>query len=60
MMIFPVEQIISYASRFMTLEAGDIIATGTPEGVGSIKDGDLIEAKIDGVGKLRNPVRVML
>jgi acylpyruvate hydrolase len=59
MMIFPVEQIISYASRFMTLEAGDIIATGTPEGVGSIKDGDLIEAKIDGVGKLRNPVRVM-
>jgi 2-keto-4-pentenoate hydratase/2-oxohepta-3-ene-1,7-dioic acid hydratase in catechol pathway len=59
MMIFPVEEIISYASRFMTLEAGDIIATGTPEGVGSIKDGDLIEAKIDGVGKLRNPVRVM-
>ena len=60
MMIFSVEEIISYASRFMTLEAGDIIATGTPEGVGSIKDGDLIEAKIDGVGKLRNPVRVML
>jgi len=60
MMIFPVEEIISYASRFMTLEAGDIIATGTPEGVGSIKEGDLIEAKIDGVGKLRNPVRVML
>ena len=59
MMIFPVEEIISYASRYMTLEAGDIIATGTPEGVGSIKDGDLIEAKIDGVGKLRNPVRAM-
>ncbi len=59
MMIFPVEEIISYASRFMTLEPGDIIATGTPEGVGAIKDGDLIEAKIDGVGKMRNPVKVM-
>ncbi len=59
MMIFPVEEIISYASRYMTLEAGDIIATGTPEGVGSIKDGDLIEAKIDGIGKLRNPVKAM-
>jgi acylpyruvate hydrolase len=59
MMIFPVEEIISYASRYMTLEAGDVIATGTPEGVGPISDGDLIEAKIDGVGKLRNPVKVM-
>ncbi len=59
MMIFPVHDIISYASRFMTLEPGDIIATGTPEGVGAIKDGDLIEAKIDDVGKLRNPVKVL-
>jgi acylpyruvate hydrolase len=59
MMIFPVEEIISYASRYMTLEAGDVIATGTPEGVGMISDGDLIEAKIDGVGKLRNPVKVV-
>ncbi len=59
MMIFPVEEIISYASKFMTLEPGDIIATGTPEGVGAIKDGDMIEAKIDGIGKMRNPVKVM-
>jgi 2-keto-4-pentenoate hydratase/2-oxohepta-3-ene-1,7-dioic acid hydratase in catechol pathway len=59
MMIFPVEEIISYASKYMTLEAGDIIATGTPEGVGSIKDGDVLEAKIDGVGKMRNSVKVM-
>jgi len=58
MMIFPVEEIISYASKFMTLEPGDIIATGTPEGVGAIKDGDLIEAKIDGISKMRNPVKV--
>jgi 2-keto-4-pentenoate hydratase/2-oxohepta-3-ene-1,7-dioic acid hydratase in catechol pathway len=41
----------------MTLEEGDIIATGTPSGVGPIKPGDLVEMRIEGVGTLTNPVR---
>ena len=56
-MIFPVEELISFISKFMTLEPGDVIATGTPEGVGAIKDGDLIEITIKGVGKLANRVK---
>ena len=57
-MIFPVEELIEYISRYMTLEPGDVIATGTPEGVGPIKDGDVVEISIPGVGDLRNPVRL--
>jgi 2-keto-4-pentenoate hydratase/2-oxohepta-3-ene-1,7-dioic acid hydratase in catechol pathway len=56
-MIFPVEELIAYISRYMTLEPGDVIATGTPEGVGNIKAGDMVEIVIPGVGKLRNRVR---
>lgn len=56
-MIFPPEQLISYISRFMTLERGDIIATGTPSGVGPLVAGDQVIATISGVGVLRNPVR---
>lgn len=56
-MVFPVEELIAYISRFMTLEPGDVIATGTPEGVGAIKDGDVLEASVGGVGMLRNRVR---
>lgn len=56
-MIFPPERLISYISRFMTLEAGDVIATGTPSGVGPLQPGDVVEAVVPGVGKLRNPVR---
>jgi 2-keto-4-pentenoate hydratase/2-oxohepta-3-ene-1,7-dioic acid hydratase in catechol pathway len=55
-MIFPVPVIISYISRFATLEPGDIIATGTPEGVGRIQPGDIVEIEIDGIGVLFNPV----
>lgn len=51
-MLFSVGFLISYISRIMTLEPGDIIATGTPSGVGEIKDGDVIEAYIDGIGTL--------
>ena len=58
-MIFPVEKVIAYISRFMTLELGDVIATGTPEGVGPIGNGDLVEASIEGVGKVSNPVRFL-
>ena len=56
-MIFPAEQLIAYISRFMTLERGDIIATGTPSGVGPLLPGDLVQATVVGVGRLTNPVR---
>ncbi len=56
-MIFPPAVLISYISRFMTLKEGDIIATGTPSGVGPIVPGDVVEAVIPGVGELRNPVQ---
>lgn len=56
LMIFPVAELIAYISRFMTLETGDVIMTGTPEGIGPLLPGDEVVAKIDGVGTLRNPV----
>ncbi|GHV42532.1 hypothetical protein FACS1894187_24820 [Synergistales bacterium] len=57
-MIFSVAAIVSHLSRFATLEAGDIIATGTPAGVGPIQPGDAVEITIDGIGTLKNPVAV--
>ena len=56
-MIFGVARLIAYISRNVTLEEGDIIATGTPSGVGPLRDGDVFEVEIDGIGVLRNPVR---
>ncbi|MDO5563492.1 MAG: fumarylacetoacetate hydrolase family protein [Synergistaceae bacterium] len=53
-MIFPVPRVISHISRFATLEPGDVIATGTPSGVGPIKVGDVVEVEIEGIGKLKN------
>lgn len=53
-MIFSVKTLISYISRFATLEQGDVISTGTPFGIGPIKVGDLVEVEIDGIGKLKN------
>jgi len=55
-MIFPVDVIIRWVSRVMTLLPGDVIATGTPAGVGPMKAGDVVEITIDGIGTLRNPV----
>lgn len=55
-MIFPVARLISYISRNMSLQEGDIIATGTPSGVGPIKQGDIVEIDIEGIGILKNPV----
>lgn len=55
-MIYPPEELIAFISRWMTLEQGDVIATGTPSGVGPILPGDTVEMRIDGVGTLRNPV----
>lgn len=53
-MIFGPEQLVSYISKFMTLEKGDIIATGTPQGVSPLNDGDIVEASILGVCSVRN------
>jgi 2-keto-4-pentenoate hydratase/2-oxohepta-3-ene-1,7-dioic acid hydratase in catechol pathway len=55
-MIFHVDQIIAFASSIMTLEAGDVIMTGTPAGISPLNPGDIVEAAIDGLGKLSNPV----
>ena len=55
-MIFPPAKLISYVSKFMTIEEGDIMATGTPEGVGEIVPGDIVELEIEGLCKLRNKV----
>lgn len=55
-MIFPPDVIISYITSFMTLEPGDLIATGTPPGVGPISPGSTVRIEIDGIGVLENPV----
>ena len=55
--IFPLGEIFEFVTRFTTLEPGDILTTGTPEGVGPIVDGDVVEITIDGIGTLRNTVR---
>ena len=52
-MVFAVAQLVAYASAVMTLEPGDVIATGTPEGVGPLVAGDALEVEIEGVGVLR-------
>ncbi len=55
-MIFPVPLLIEVITRAMTLEVGDVITTGTPQGVGPIAPGDRVEIEIEGVGVLSNPV----
>jgi 2-keto-4-pentenoate hydratase/2-oxohepta-3-ene-1,7-dioic acid hydratase in catechol pathway len=55
-MAFPVTHLIHYISHAMTLEPGDLIATGTPAGVGPILDGDVCEVEVEGIGILRNRV----
>ncbi len=54
--IFPLDAVIRYISQIMTLEPGDLISTGTPQGVGPVVAGDAIEVSIEGIGQLRNPV----
>jgi len=56
-MIFPIADLIEYISQCITLEPGDVIATGTPSGIGAIKSGDVTEAEVEGLGILTNPVR---
>ena len=56
-MVFDVPTQIEFISRFITLEPGDIISTGTPHGIGPIKDGDEVVCRIQSIGALKNPVR---
>ena len=65
-MIFSVAYLVSYLSQYMTLIPGDLIATGTPPGVGMgmdpksyMTDGDICETEIDGIGTLRNKMRIL-
>jgi 2-keto-4-pentenoate hydratase/2-oxohepta-3-ene-1,7-dioic acid hydratase in catechol pathway len=66
-LIFDVPTLIATISNGITLKPGDIIATGTPEGVGAgfrrpkfLKDGDVVRVEIDGIGALENPVKVVM
>ena len=56
LMVFSPAFLVLWVSRMMTLEPGDLIATGTPAGVGPLVAGDVVEVRIEGVGVLRNPV----
>jgi 2-keto-4-pentenoate hydratase/2-oxohepta-3-ene-1,7-dioic acid hydratase in catechol pathway len=56
-MVFGVATLIEYITTFMTLLPGDTLLTGTPEGVGQLADGDVVEVEVEGVGVLRNEVR---
>jgi 2-keto-4-pentenoate hydratase/2-oxohepta-3-ene-1,7-dioic acid hydratase in catechol pathway len=55
-LIFPVDVILEYVTAFMSLEPGDLIATGTPPGVGPLQPGSTVRVEIDGIGVLENPV----
>ena len=55
-LVFPVEALVSFVSRVMTLEPGDVISTGTPAGVGSLQPGDTVQVAVEGIGVLANPV----
>lgn len=55
-MLFGIAELLSYTSAMMTLEAGDVVLTGTPPGVGELRDGDRVEVEVEGVGTLANPV----
>jgi 2-keto-4-pentenoate hydratase/2-oxohepta-3-ene-1,7-dioic acid hydratase in catechol pathway len=55
-MVFGVRRLISFISQVMTLLPGDVIATGTPAGVGPMRPGDLVEVRVEGIGALRNTV----
>jgi 2-keto-4-pentenoate hydratase/2-oxohepta-3-ene-1,7-dioic acid hydratase in catechol pathway len=55
-LIFPVDHLVWFISSVMTLLPGDIIATGTPAGIGPIRAGDVVTVRVEGVGDLTNPV----
>jgi len=55
-MAFSIPFLVSYISEIMTLEPGDLIATGTPAGVGKLVEGDIVEVEVLGVSMVTNPV----
>jgi 2-keto-4-pentenoate hydratase/2-oxohepta-3-ene-1,7-dioic acid hydratase in catechol pathway len=57
-MHFSIPELVSFLSGIMTLEPGDLIATGTPAGTAPLHDGDVVEVEIPGIGILSNPVRL--
>jgi 2-keto-4-pentenoate hydratase/2-oxohepta-3-ene-1,7-dioic acid hydratase in catechol pathway len=57
LLVYPVAFLVRWISRVMTLNPGDVIATGTPAGVGPLVAGDVVEVSVSGVGVLRNPVQ---
>jgi 2-keto-4-pentenoate hydratase/2-oxohepta-3-ene-1,7-dioic acid hydratase in catechol pathway len=56
-MAFAIPDLLAYISTIMTLEPGDVVATGTPAGVGTLADGDEVEVEVLGVSRVRNPVK---
>ncbi len=56
-MVFDIPALLQYISTIMTLEPGDLIATGTPAGVGPLAEGDIVEVEIEGVSRVSNPVQ---
>jgi 2-keto-4-pentenoate hydratase/2-oxohepta-3-ene-1,7-dioic acid hydratase in catechol pathway len=56
-LIFPIDQLVEFITFVMTLEPGDIISTGTPEGIGPLTAGDVVTVTVEGVGSLTNPVQ---
>ncbi|MDO8502414.1 MAG: fumarylacetoacetate hydrolase family protein [Gemmatimonadaceae bacterium] len=57
-MVFSIPMLLSYVSHVMTLEPGDVVATGTPAGVAPLNAGDVVEVEIEGLSKVSNPVRL--
>ena len=55
-MVFQVPRLIAHITKYIALEAGDLIFTGTPPGIGPMKNGDTVEVEIEGIGTLMNPV----
>jgi 2-keto-4-pentenoate hydratase/2-oxohepta-3-ene-1,7-dioic acid hydratase in catechol pathway len=54
-MVFPIPMLLSYISKFLTLEAGDIVATGTPAGTRQLHPGDVVEVELVGLSRVTNP-----
>jgi 2-keto-4-pentenoate hydratase/2-oxohepta-3-ene-1,7-dioic acid hydratase in catechol pathway len=56
LLIYSIGRVLAHVTRFMTLEAGDLVLTGTPAGVGAVQPGDVMTVEVEGLGQLRNPV----
>src|SRR5690606_11146071 len=56
LLIYSIETVLVCVTRFMTLEPGDLVLTGTPAGVGAVQPGDVMTVEVEGLGRLSNPV----